>query len=142
MSELEPLVRFAEDRANRALIAWQRLRAQCDETKQKLRMLGQHGEHYGDQMRADLQQGSSGTSVQAHIGFIAQIEAVRFRQESEISNLEEACRRLWQELLEARREKRMYEILSERAQMRNAQAVYRRQQAEIDELLQRAVKSR
>jgi flagellar biosynthesis chaperone FliJ len=43
--------------------------------------------------------------------------------------------------VEARREKRTYEILSERAKMRKADTASRRKQAEIDELLQRAVKT-
>jgi flagellar export protein FliJ len=77
----------------------------------------------------------------AHMGFIKQIEAVVIRQETEVVSLEEGCGRLWQELVEARREKRTYEILSERAMRRKADTASRRKQAEIDELLQRAVKT-
>jgi flagellar export protein FliJ len=141
MSGLATLIEFTERRIGAALSAWQRLRAQCDEAKQKLLVLKQHGEGYSTLMHSDLQEGMSATSMMAHVGFIKQIEAVVIRQESEIGNLEEGCGRLWQELVEARREKRTYEILSERAKMRKAETASRREQAETDELLQRAVKA-
>jgi flagellar FliJ protein len=140
MSGLSSLIKFAERRTEGALTAWQHLRRQCDEAKQKLLLLKQHGEGYRDLMRTGLQQGMSANSMMAHIGFIGQIEAVVSRQESEVGSLEEACARQWQELLAARREKRMYEILSERAATRDAEASSRRTQAEIDELLQRAAR--
>jgi len=141
MSGLATLIEFAERRVGAALTAWQRLRAQCDEAKQKLLVLKQHGEGYSDLMHSGLQEGMSATSMMAHMGFIRQIEAVVIRQESEVGSLEEGCGRLWQELVEARREKRTYEILSERAMTRKADTASRRKQAEIDELLQRAVKT-
>lgn len=141
MSGLATLIEFTERRIGAALSAWQRLRAQCDEAKQKLLVLKQHGDGYSTLMHSDLQEGMSATSMMAHVGFIKQIEAVVIRQESEIGSLEEGCGRLWQELVEARREKRTYEILSERAKMRKAETASRREQAENDELLQRAVKA-
>src|SRR5713226_7121033 len=140
MSGLATLIKFAQRRTEGALTAWQRLRAQRDEAKQKLLLLKQHGEGYHDLMRAALQQGMSANSMMGHIGFIGQIEAVLVRQESEVESLEEACARQWQELLDARREQRMYEILSERAATRAAETLSRRAQAEIDELLQRAAR--
>jgi flagellar export protein FliJ len=141
MSGLSTLLKFAERRSEGALTAWQRVKAQCEEAKQKLLLLRQHGEGYRDLMRASLQQGMSATSMMAHIGFIGQIETVVGRQEDEIGSLEEACARQWQELVEARREKRLYEILGERAAIREADAASRRRQAEIDELLQRAAET-
>jgi flagellar export protein FliJ len=141
MSGLATLIEFAERRVGAALSGWQRLRAQCDEAKQKLLVLKQHGEGYSTLMHSDLREGMSATSMMAHVGFIKQIEAVVIRQENEIGSLEEGCGRLWQELVEARREKRTYEILSERAKMRKAETASRREQAETDELLQRAVKT-
>jgi flagellar export protein FliJ len=140
MSELAALIKFAERRAEGALIAWQRLKTQYDDAKQKLAQLHRHGEGYRDLMRSALQQGVSATSAMAHIGFIGQIEAVALRQEHELGDLEAACARQWRELLEARREKRMYEILRERAATREAEAAFCRRQADIDELLQRAAK--
>ena len=139
MPGLGALIEFAGRRVDAAMIAWQRLRTQCDEAKHKLLLLKQHGEGYGNLMHARLQDGMSATSMVSHIGFIGQIEAIVGRQESEVRGLEEGCTRLWQELVEARREKRMYEILSERAKMAKDAMASRHMQAEIDELLQRAV---
>jgi|SRR5215469_14933840 flagellar FliJ protein len=140
MSGLQKLIEFAERRVDRAASAWQRLSTQRDEAKQKLLMLKQHGDSYRDLMESSLKQGMSVTSTMAYMGFIGQIEAVVVRQEGELGTLEEACARLWQELVDARREKRMYEILRERAATREAEAQSRRGQAAIDELVQRAVK--
>jgi len=139
MSGLAILTKFTEHRAAGALRSWQRLRTQCDEAQHKLSLLKKHAEAYGDVMRNRMLEGMSATSVMAHIDFIGQIEAVVVRQEAEIRNLEEACGRQWQELVDARRETRMYEILNERAAARGAEAATRRQQAEVDELLQHAV---
>jgi flagellar biosynthesis chaperone FliJ len=44
-------------------------------------------------------------------------------------------------LVDARREKRMYEILGERVAARKLEASSRRRQAEIDEMLQRVAKT-
>ena len=141
MSGLQTLIQFAGRRSDGALMAWQRLRAQCDQARQKLLMLKQHEANYRDLMRCDLQQGISASATMTYIGFIGQIEAVVVRQEGEIGSLEEACARQWQELVEARREKRMYEILAERAAARQSEAAARRAAAEFDELVQRAGKS-
>lgn len=140
MSGLQTLIQFAERRSEAALAMWRRLKAQSEEARQKLALLRQHEQGYRDLMRADLQQGISATSSMAYLGFIGQIDAVAVRQESEVGSLEQACARQWQELVEARREKRMYEILGERAALRKAEASSRRGQAEIDERLQRAAK--
>jgi flagellar export protein FliJ len=141
MSGLATLTKLTERRATGALIAWQRLRIQCDEAQQKLALLKKHAEGYRDVMRTGLEQGMSATSMMAHIAFIGQIEAVVVRQEAELGSIEEACGRQWQELLDARREQRMCEILSERAAARDAEAASRLRQAEVDELLQRAAMS-
>ena len=141
MSGLAALIRFAERRTEGALIAWQRLKAQCEEANQKLLLLQQHGKNYRDLMNAGLQHGMSGNSTMAHLGFIGQIEAVVDRQQSEIVNLEEACERQWHELVEARRDQRMYEILSERAATREAELASLRDQTRMDELLQRTASS-
>jgi len=138
MSGLATLTKLTERRAAGALASWQSLRTQCDEAKQKLSLLKKHAEGYRDVMHAGLEQGMSAASMMAHIAFIGQIEAVVVRQEAELGSLEEACGRQWQELLDARREQRMCEILSERTAVRNAEAASRREQAEVDELLQRA----
>jgi flagellar export protein FliJ len=141
MSGMQSLIDFAERRVEGALTSWQRLRAQYEEARHKLLLLQQHGENYRDLMRTGLERGLSGTSTMAYMGFIGQIEAIVLRQESEIGSLEKACAQQWQALVDARREKRAYEILSERAANRKADARSRRAQADIDELLQRTVKA-
>jgi len=140
MSGMQSLIDFAERRVEGALTSWQRLRAQYEEARHKLLLLQQHGENYRDLMRTGLERGLSATSTMAYMGFIGQIEAIVLRQESEIGSLEKACAQQWQALVDARREKRAYEILSERAANREAAARSRRAQADIDELLQRRVK--
>jgi flagellar export protein FliJ len=140
MSGMQSLIDFAERRVEGALTSWQRLRVQYEEAMRKLLLLQQHGENYRDLMRTGLERGLSGTSTMAYMGFIGQIEAIVLRQESEIGSLEKACAQQWQALVDARREKRAYEILSERAANRKAEARSRRAQADIDELLQRKIK--
>lgn len=138
MSGLTSLVKFAERRTEDASAAWQRLRAQCDEARHKLVLLTRHAENYRDRMRAGLHRGMPAGSTISHIGFIGQIEVVVARQQSELASLEQVCARQWQALIDARRDQRMYEILSERAAARDAQTASRRRQADTDELLQRA----
>jgi flagellar export protein FliJ len=137
MAGLRTLIDVTRRRTEGALVTWQRLRTQCDDARQKLLLLKQHGDHYRDLMRAGLRQGMPAASTMAYVGFIGQIEEVVVRQETEVGSLEEVCARQWQELVDARREKRMYEILGERAAARELEAASRRGQAEIDELLQR-----
>jgi len=76
-----------------------------------------------------------------YLGFIDQIEEVVLRQQAEVGRLEAACTRQWQELVEVRREKRVYEIVHERAVERELATLLRRSQAEIDDLLQRVNKA-
>jgi flagellar export protein FliJ len=141
MSGIATLIKFADGRAQTALTAWQHLRLQCDEAKRKLLALNGHRETYRARMCNDMQQGISANSIIAHVGFINQIEAVVTRQEIEVANLEEGCARLWQQLTDARREKRMYEMLSTRIAARRAEVLSRRGQREVDELMQRSAKT-
>jgi flagellar export protein FliJ len=141
MSGLAILIKLAERRAEEAVTGWARLTAQRDDAKHKLVLLEKHGEGYRDLMRTGLHDGVSAASLAAQIGFIGQIESIVVRQQSELGQLEEACARQWQELLSARRAKRMYEILSERSATREAANASRRQHAEIAEKLQRAASS-
>ena len=72
--------------------------------------------------------------------FIGQIEAIVASQQSELGSLEDACARRWQELLDARREKRVCEILRERAAARDTLTASRRLQSDVDELLQHSAR--
>jgi flagellar export protein FliJ len=140
MSGFQSLITVAGRRTDEALVAWQRLKTQCDDARHKLTLLKQHGQRYRDLMRTSMQQGIEAPATMVFVGFIGQIDEVVGRQESEVGRLEEACTRQWQELVEARRDKRVYEILRDRDATRKMEAALKRSQAEIDELLQRVAK--
>jgi flagellar export protein FliJ len=140
MAGVDKLIDVAGRRSDEALVAWQRLRTQCDEALGKLSLLKQYRDRYGSRMHACLAAGMAATETVAYLDFIGQIDEVVLRQEADLGSLESACARRWQELIEARRERRMYEILGERIAARQAEAALRRGRAEIDELLQRAAR--
>ncbi len=140
MAGLNKLIALAGRRSDGALATWQRLKTQCDEALTKLSLLKQHRERYREMLRAGLGEGMPALSTMAYLGFIGQIDEVVLRQESEVGRLEQACERQWQELVETRREKRVYEIVNERVASRELAAALRRAQAEIDDLLQRVGK--
>jgi flagellar export protein FliJ len=141
MAGLTNLITLAARKSDGALATWQRLKQQCDEALMKLSLLKQHRERYREMLRAGLGEGMPAMSTMAYLGFIGQIDEVVLRQEGEVGRLEQACARQWQELIETRREKRMYEIVHERVASRELAAALRRSQAEIDDLLQRVGQS-
>ncbi|HEY1795498.1 MAG TPA: flagellar export protein FliJ [Stellaceae bacterium] len=141
MAGLNKLIALASHKSDSALATWQRLKKQCDEALMKLSLLKQHRERYREMLRSGLGEGMPAMATMAYLGFIGQIDEVVLRQESEVGRLDQACARQWQELIETRREKRMYEIVHERAASRELAAALRRSQAEIDDLLQRVGKS-
>lgn len=141
MSQVEKLIGLAGRRSDEALLAWQQLRAQCAEAMRKLSLLKQYRERYRDLMHTGLEAGMPATATMAYLDFIGQIDEVVLRQESDLGTIERACAQKWQTLLEARREKRTYEVLSERVAAREAEAALRRRHAEIDELIQRAART-
>jgi flagellar export protein FliJ len=138
MSQVDKLINIAGRRSEEALLAWQKLRAQCGEAIRKLSLLKEYRERYRNLMRDGLQTGMPATATMAYLEFIGQIDEVVLRQESDLGTIEQACERQWQALVEARREKRTYEVLNERIAAREAEAALRRRHAEIDELIQRA----
>ena len=141
MAGLNKLITLASHKSDGALATWQRLKKQCDDALTKLSLLKQHRERYREMLRSGLGEGMPAMSTMAYLGFIGQIEEVVLRQESEVGRLEAACLRQWEELIEIRREKRTYEIVSEKAAEREMASALRRSQAEIDELLQRVNKA-
>lgn len=141
MAGLNKLITLAGRRSDGALATWQRLKAQCDDALTKLSLLKQHRERYRELLRTGLGEGMPALSTMAYLGFIGQIDEVVLRQESEVGRLEQACARQWQELVETRREKRMYEIVNDRLSSRELAAALRRTQAELDDLLQRVGKT-
>lgn len=140
MSALQHLITVAGRRSDGALADWQRLRQQCQEALTKLALLKQYRDRYHELLRSGLEEGMPAVSTVAYLGFIGQIDEVVLRQEGEVGRIEQACERQWQELVESRREKRMYEIVNERITSRELEAAFRRSQAEIDDLLQRVGK--
>ena len=120
------------------MLLWQRLNAQYADARDRLSALERHGVAYRDRLDAGLRQGGAAGSVAGHLGFIGQIDAVAAQQQGELGQIEAACARQWQELLSVRREKRMYEVLGERAAVRAAEQARRRRQTAIDEWAQRA----
>jgi flagellar export protein FliJ len=140
MSAYQNLANFVGDVAERQQVQWRQLMTQCDGAKKKLAQLKQFAERYRIQMRDRLHDGSEATAIMIFLGFISQIEAVIAKQEREVAQLEQSCVEQWQRLVEARREKRMYEILRDRVAAEKLTAALRRSQAEIDELMGRIVK--
>ncbi|MBV9552026.1 MAG: flagellar export protein FliJ [Alphaproteobacteria bacterium] len=140
MAGLDKLIGVTSRKGDGALANWQRLKQQCDEALTKLSLLKQHRERYRDLLNSGLGQGMPAVSTMTYLGFIGQIEEVVLRQENEVGRLEQACTRQWQQLVEFRREKRMYEIVQERAAEQELAAALRQSQAELDELLQRVGK--
>jgi flagellar export protein FliJ len=137
MAALHKLISVTEKKSDAAVATWRRLKAQCDEALLKLSLLRQHVEHYRQMLNNGLGQGMPAMSTTAYLGFIGQIEEVVQRQETEVGRLEAACSRQWEVLIELRRERRTYEIVSEKAAERELATALRRSEAEIDDLLQR-----
>jgi flagellar export protein FliJ len=140
MASLHKLISVTGKRSDAAVVAWQRLKAQCDEALLKLSLLKQHRERYREMLNSGLGEGMPALSTMAYLGFIGQIEEVVLRQESEVGRLEAACSRQWEQLVELRREKRTYEVFTEKLAERELATALRRSQAEIDDLLQRVSK--
>jgi flagellar export protein FliJ len=138
---LQRLISVAGRNSEAALATWQGLKAQCDEALMKLALLKEHCERYRDLLKTNLGEGMPAISTMTYLGFIDQIEQVVQRQQAEVGRLEAACSRQWQQLVEVRREKRVYELVHERAVERELATLLRRSQAEIDDLLQRVNKA-
>jgi flagellar export protein FliJ len=140
MSGYQSLADLAGNQADTQQVQWRRLLGQCDGAKRKLIQLRQYAERYHLQMRSHLSDGMEATATMIFLRFIGQIEAVIAKQEREVTRLEQACLEQWHRLVEARREKRMYEVLRDRAAAEKVALALRRSQAEIDELMGRIVK--
>ncbi|MGH7072996.1 MAG: flagellar export protein FliJ [Stellaceae bacterium] len=140
MSGYQNLADFVGKEANRQFVAWRGLMDQCDNAKRKLAQLRQYAERYRQQLQSQLADGLAANSTMVFLGFIGQIESVIAKQERDVARLDLACRQQWQKLVEARRERRMYEILDDRAETEKMAADLRRRERELDELLGKVVK--
>lgn len=137
-SGIESLIDLAGHRSDDAVVTWQNLQRQCQQALGKLAALQQHRERYDDLMRVRLQQGMSAVATRAYLGFIRQIDDVITQQRVEVERIEAACVRQWQQVIEARREKRVFEVLGERVVAQELATALRASQREIENLLQRA----
>lgn len=140
MTSYQSLADFVGDRADRLQVRWRQVMGQCDEAKRKVVQLRHHAERYRQQMGRRLNDGMEATATMGFHRFIVQIEAVIAKQETEVARLEQLCLQQWHHLVEARREKRMYEILRDKMAAEKLSAALRRSQTEIDELMGRIVK--
>lgn len=140
MSNYDSLAVVGASRADEQFGIWRHLMNQCQEAKHKLATLSQFAERYRAQMRHHLETGMPAAASMNFVSFIAQIEAVVRKQASEVTRLETLCAEQWQILIEARRDKRMYELLRDRAAEAELAAGLKKSQAELDELLGRIVK--
>jgi flagellar export protein FliJ len=141
MSNYRSLADFAGDRADQQQVQWRMLMGQCDAAKRKLGQLGHYAERYRAQMGAHLADGLDATAAMGFLRFIEQVETVVAKQQREVARLDLACREQWHRLVEARRERRMYEVLRDRAVAEQVQLALRRSQIELDELMGRIVKA-
>jgi len=141
MTSYQSLADFVGDRADRQQVRWRQVMSQCDESKRKLIQLRQYADRYRAQMTGQLHDGMDAAATMGFLRFIGQIEGVIAKQEGEVARFEAAATLQWQQLVEARREKRMYEILRDKAEAEKLAAALRRSQAEMDELMGRIVKS-
>ena len=140
MTSYQNLADFVGGRADKQQVLWRNLMGQCDGAKRKLVQLRQYADRYRMQMRGDLSDGMEAIATMTFLRFIGQIEAVIAKQESEVARLEQACLEQWHRVVEARREKRMYEILRDKAAAEKLAMALRRSQAEIDEMMGKIVK--
>lgn len=139
MRQIGKLLDVAAQRRNSALRGWLQLNMECADAIRKLSLLKEYRDRCRNRMDARLRAGMVATATVGYVDFIGQVDDVVVRQEDALQALEVACETQWQEFLDARRERRAYEILGEQIKAREAHAALRRQQHEIDELIQRAV---
>ncbi len=138
VSGLAILLKLATRQTQRAEAAWRRVQTQRNDADHKLMLLRRHHQDYRDAFSTRLAQGMPAAAIASHLGFLKQIEVVVQRQQDELGELDESCARCSQELVDARREQRVYEILSERIAARAAVVAERRMRNENDDALARA----
>jgi len=136
-ANMNALIDYAGRRTDDAVRTWQNLQRQCQQALQKLNVLKQHRDRYDNLLRGGLRDGMAAVETRAYLGFIRQIDDIVLRQQGEVERIEAACARQWEQVVELRREKRLYEILGDRAAAQELETALRRSQNEIDDLLQR-----
>jgi len=135
---LHAIGKVAERQLEEAQRRWGVLAKECAAARRKLNLLRQYGENYRIQLESGVRQGLAASQAMLVATFIRRVADVVAREEAQVQQLEEACEREWAELVEARRHKRMIEILIDRDALRKAEETLRRSQREIDDLISRA----
>ncbi|MDE2167725.1 MAG: flagellar export protein FliJ [Alphaproteobacteria bacterium] len=135
---LQVMGKLAERQVEEAQRRWALLAKECAAARRKLNLLHQYGETYRLQLESGGRQGVAASQAAAVAAFIRRVAEVVAREEVQVRQLEGACEREWADLVAARRNQRMIEILVERQMLREAEETLRRSQIEIDDLISRA----
>ena len=135
---LQAMGKLAERQVEEAQRRWAVLAKQCAAARQKLSLLRQYGDSYRTQLEDGGRRGVIASQAASVAAFIRRVADVVAREEVQVRQLEGACEREWAGLVDARRNKRMIEILMERQMLREAEDALRRSQSEIDDLIARA----
>ena len=135
---LHAMGKLAERQVEEAQRRWAILAKECAAARHKLNLLRQYGDTYRMQLETGGQQGVVASQAASVAAFIRRVADVVAREEVQVRQLEGACEREWADLVSARRNKRMIEILTERQMLRGAEEALRRSQGEIDDLIARA----
>ncbi|MBU6506018.1 MAG: flagellar export protein FliJ [Alphaproteobacteria bacterium] len=135
---LHAMGKLAERQVEEAQRRWAVLAKECAAARRKLNLLRQYGDSYRAQLEDGGRQGVVASQAASVAAFIRRVADVVAREEAQVRQLEGACEREWADLVVARRNKRMIEILVERQMLREAEEALRRSQSEIDDLIARA----
>ena len=135
---LQAMGKLAERQVEEAQRRWAILAKQCAAARHKLQLLRQYGDSYRAQLEDGGRRGVIASQAASVAAFIRRVADVVAREEVQVRQLEGACEREWADLVDARRNKRMIEILMERQMLREAEEALRRSQSEIDDLIARA----
>lgn len=135
---LHAMGKLAERQVEEAQRRWAVLAKECAAARHKLNVLRQYGDTYRSQLENGGRQGVVASQAASVAAFIRRVADVVAREEVQVRQLEGACEREWADLVAARRNKRMIEILMERQMLREAEEALRRSQTEIDDLIARA----
>ncbi|HYL31661.1 MAG TPA: flagellar export protein FliJ [Stellaceae bacterium] len=135
---LHAMGKMADRQVEEAQRRWAVLAKECAAARRKLNLLRQYGDSYRAQLEDGGRQGVAASQAASVAAFIRRVADVVAREEMQVRQLEGACEREWADLVVARRNKRMIEILMERQMLREAEEALRRSQSEIDDLIARA----
>lgn len=135
---LTALGKSADREVEAAQRRWAALSKECAGGRQKLVLLQQYGEGYRAQLEAGACQGLAAGQAVAITAFMRRIAEIIIIEEGRVRQLEETAEREWTRLVEARRQRKMIDLLTERDAQKKLEVELRRSEREIDDLLGRA----